>query len=101
MSLMAGTRLGPYEIHSQVGAGGMGVVYRAKVAPDTLRGSEGAIAILFLPDGNVGLAVFREAFEGSIKAYNGMLENARRILQVSSFVLRAITCCEQAVRQIL
>ena len=30
MSLAAGTRLGPYEIHSLVGAGGMGEVYRAR-----------------------------------------------------------------------
>ena len=30
MSLAAGTSLGLYEIHSQVGEGGMGVVYRAK-----------------------------------------------------------------------
>ena len=46
MSLSAGTRLGPYEIHSAIGAGGMGEVYRArdtklnrdvalKVIPDT------------------------------------------------------------------
>ncbi len=29
MSLVAGTRLGPYEIADQIGAGGMGEVYRA------------------------------------------------------------------------
>ena len=30
MSLTSGTKLGPYEIQSQIGAGGMGEVYRAK-----------------------------------------------------------------------
>src|SRR5438876_12384204 len=30
MTLVAGTRLGPYEIQSAIGAGGMGEVYRAR-----------------------------------------------------------------------
>jgi serine/threonine-protein kinase len=46
MSLAAGDRLGPYEVLSELGAGGMGEVYRARDA--TLKRD---VALKILPDG--------------------------------------------------
>ncbi len=43
MALAAGTRLGPYEVLSPIGAGGMGEVYRAR---DTRLGRDVAIKVL-------------------------------------------------------
>ena len=45
MTLATGTKLGPYEILSPLGAGGMGEVYRAK---DTKLHREVAIKVLLL-----------------------------------------------------
>jgi serine/threonine protein kinase len=43
MTLTAGTKLGPYEIVSAIGAGGMGEVYRAR---DARLGRDVAIKLL-------------------------------------------------------
>ncbi len=43
MPLASGTRLGPYEIQSPIGAGGMGEVYRAR---DTRLGRTVAVKVL-------------------------------------------------------
>ena len=63
MALISGTRLGPYEIHSPLGAGGMGEVYRAR---DTRL--ERTVAIKILPAHFSSDPVRRQRFEREAKA---------------------------------
>ena len=58
MPLAAGTRLGPYEISTPLGHGGMGEVYRAR---DTRLGRE--VAVKILPAELTGSAEVRARFE--------------------------------------
>ena len=58
MTLIPGTRLGPYEIVAPLGAGGMGEVYRSR---DTRLARE--VAIKILPAGFAANEQFRARFE--------------------------------------
>src|SRR6201987_4958774 len=63
MALTSGTRLGPYEIVAQAGAGGMGEVYRAR---DSRLNRE--VAIKVLPDHLSSSPELRERFEREARA---------------------------------
>ena len=58
MSLLPGVRLGPYEIQSSLGAGGMGEVYRAR---DTRL--DRTVAVKILPQYLSEKAEARERFD--------------------------------------
>jgi eukaryotic-like serine/threonine-protein kinase len=67
MRLSPGTRLGPYEIVSPLGAGGMGEVYRAK---DTRLGRE--VAVKVLPEHLTGNADVRARFEREARTISSL-----------------------------
>ncbi len=67
MSLLAGTRLGPYEIVSLLGAGGMGEVYRAR---DTRL--DRIVAIKVLPQHLSADALVRERFDREARAISSL-----------------------------
>ena len=63
----SGTKLGPYEIHEQIGAGGMGEVYRAT---DTRL--DRIVAIKVLPEHLASDPQRRERFEREAKAVSSL-----------------------------
>lgn len=67
MSLEIGSKLGPYEIIEQAGAGGMGEVYKAK---DTRL--ERIVALKVLPASIAGNPDFKERFEREAKAISSL-----------------------------
>src|SRR5713101_4546453 len=67
MPLNPGTKLGPYEIQSPLGAGGMGEVYRAR---DTRL--ERTVAIKILPQQLSNDPVRKQRFEREAKTISGL-----------------------------
>src|ERR1043166_9406628 len=67
MSLTAGTRLGPYEILSAIGAGGMGEMYRAK---DTRL--DRIVAVKVLPTHLSGNPHLKQRFEREARAISSI-----------------------------
>ncbi len=67
MTLAAGTRLGPYEILSPIGAGGMGEVYRAR---DTRLGRD--VAVKVVPSDFAADAERRRRFEQEARAASAL-----------------------------
>src|SRR5580692_8505417 len=67
MGLVAGTKLGPYEIQSALGAGGMGEVYRAR---DTRL--ERTVAIKILPERLSSNSELRARFEREARAVSSL-----------------------------
>ena len=65
--LDAGKRLGPYEILSPLGAGGMGEVYRAR---DTRLGRE--VAVKVLPEHLTSNPEIRTRFEREARTISGL-----------------------------
>jgi len=67
MAILTGKRLGPYEIVSSIGGGGMGEVYRAN---DTRLGR--VVAIKVLPDHSADQPESRERFEREARTIAGL-----------------------------
>ena len=67
MLLKAGDKLGPYEILSALGAGGMGEVYKARDSR-----LDRAVAIKVMPEHIAARAELRERFEREARAVSGL-----------------------------
>ena len=67
MALTSGTKLGPYEVQSPLGAGGMGEVYRAR---DTRL--DRTVAIKILPDHLSSNPDLKQRFEREARAISSL-----------------------------
>src|SRR5262245_27067675 len=67
MPLAPGTRLGPYEILSSIGAGGMGEVYKARDSR-----LDRAVALKVIQSAAADSAEMRERFEREAKAISAL-----------------------------
>src|SRR4029077_17942905 len=67
MALTSGTKLGPYEIQSPLGAGGMGEVYRAR---DTRL--DRTVAVKILTQGLEGTPEVRQRFDREARAISSL-----------------------------
>ena len=67
MALTSGTRLGPYEITAQIGAGGMGEVYRA-----TDTNLKRSVAVKVLPESVAGDAERLARFQREAKTISSL-----------------------------
>ena len=82
MTLSAGTKLGPYEIESPLGAGGMGEVYRAR---DSRLGR--AVAVKVLPESLAQDPDRRRRFEKEARAASSL--NHPAIITSADFLVIA------------
>jgi serine/threonine protein kinase len=89
MPLRTGARLGPYEVTSAIGAGGMGEVYRArdtklhrdvaiKVLPELFAGSFKICNSAAAPDGSLGTSARRTRNPSAIDALADESRNRRK-----------------------
>jgi serine/threonine protein kinase len=95
MSLTLGTRFGPYEILSALGAGGMGDVYKAR---DTRL--DRMVAIKVLPAQLAADPQFRDRFDREARAISArrgsVVSAASPAISGLSFCQVALQCCSRS-----
>jgi serine/threonine protein kinase len=72
MTLSPGTRIGPYQIAAQIGAGGMGEVYKARDSR-----LDRTVAIKVLPDAAGDLMVASYSIAGETRSLRRSRESGR------------------------
>ena len=94
MALPSGTRVGPYVITAQIGAGGMGGVYRAT---DTKLKRE--VALKIYGRRSVGLSERVAALEAIQKEFNGAQSGKKKVSLADLIVLGGCAAVEAAAKK--